>query len=155
VEGERFTPGIEKYLWPDFTYLTFHPSEIPVSARIWGYFFMLSVDTDLWRDNYALGIGPDPDKHWYQLYATEKPDVIRLTDEQDFLRRRDLLLRRQRVDIGWLWEAMQYDYHCIYHERFNALRMYLRRDLVGQIDRTQWRFCQPGTMVPPIGDSGW
>lgn len=136
---ERDLTSTDKHLPRDIRYLTFSPTKKPVSAPAWGYFFMLSPDMDLWRDNFKLGIGPDPATHWRRLFQSDPPDVIALSGISDFEHRVIMLRSMQQVEIGWLRAEIEAGYTCL--ARLNIV-VQVRSDLAEPFALRGWRPCK-------------
>lgn len=131
---ERLLPG-------DLTYLVFAPQQKPVQAAAWGYFFMLGPDKRLWQDAHTLGLAPDPETYWRVTYAAHPPDVITLAGKEDFLFKKLLLERMQRIKIGWLWQEMQQSYVCLSRKHLNV---YVRKALLPRFQSMGWAVCIEG-----------
>lgn len=128
----------DEVLPAELTYLTFKPQTKPLAARAWGYFFMLGPDKNLWEDNYAIGIGPNPKTYWKELYLVEPPDIILTTSMADFRRTRAIIEDAQNIKLDWLDAALLEDYTC----RLKAgIQVYVRRSLQYRFNDLNWRVC--------------
>ena len=129
----------DRLLPADLTYLVFDVRSMPLRARHWGYYFMLGPDRGFWRDNHALGIGPDADTHWRALFAVAPPDAVLVPDVKDgFARLREHLLYNQGVDIAWLADFLKRDYVCFSQ---TIVTVFVRSELQPRFGGPKWKRC--------------
>lgn len=131
----------DAWLPEDLEYLTFSPQDKPVRARAWGYFTMLTIDRNLWRDAHRLGIAPNPQTHWRERFATSPPDVVLVSGAQAMTSRQFFLKRMQQIETRWLFERVERDYRCMRHA---PLQVYVRETLVNRFERSGWIACAGG-----------
>jgi hypothetical protein len=125
----------------DINYLSFDsPALKPVSAPVWGYFYMLIRDNRYWIDNHRVGLGPDPTTYWKQQFARHPPDAILLRGMREFAEVVRTIRLQQYVDIYWMEPVLQSDYQCVAK---GPLRMFARNGLVNRLTSEHWHVCTP------------
>lgn len=126
---------------PDLTYLTFSPQSKPVQARAWGYYFMLGGDTGTWLDVVRLGLGPDPETYWPQLYRHAPPDVILISDKYDYWHKMSTLNNSQGLKMDWLGQTLEKDYVCMRRTE-NNLQIQVARRWITRFEKMGWAPCR-------------
>jgi hypothetical protein len=129
-------------------YLAKFPQTIPVMAHHWGYHFMLS-NQDFWRDNYQLGLGPDPSKVWESGFGDSPPDAIVLRNSTEVIRFILELQQCQDLNAGWLIDAINRDYVRMQYEQYERMNIYVRRDKVACFEERGWRI-NPSERAQPF-----
>lgn len=147
-ETRMLTPTdylVDEVLPKSLVYLTRYPQAMPIRAKHWGYYFMLSGDQDIWQDSYRLGLGPKPSEEWKPGFGRCFPDVIALSEPSEIISFVMELHHCQHVNAGWLIDVIRKNYVPMQHR---AVSVYVRRDNVPFFRDRGWNIRRPKNFLP-------
>jgi hypothetical protein len=99
---------------------------------------MLGPDTGMWKDNYELGLSPEPKTHWKKLFQEDPPDAILVSSLRHLRHRAAFISAAQDVDIDWMFNEITKNYQCLIKRSF---RLFVNNKHLERFKTQEWASC--------------